>query len=82
MYMLLYHVLAYDFTLEESGVEADSATNSQVSSSCVVESLNQRISGSPYTEIDQLFQLTSLLGIPAPNRSKVTKVGLRWQRRI
>lgn len=28
--MLLYHVLAYDFTLEESGVEASSTTNKQV----------------------------------------------------
>ncbi|VDK38091.1 unnamed protein product [Taenia asiatica] len=30
VFMLLYHVLAYDFTLEESGVEASSATNKQV----------------------------------------------------
>uniref|UniRef100_A0A5K3FU08 J domain-containing protein n=1 Tax=Mesocestoides corti TaxID=53468 RepID=A0A5K3FU08_MESCO len=30
MYMLLYHVLAYDFTLEESGVDTSSATNTQL----------------------------------------------------
>ncbi|KAL5969309.1 hypothetical protein TSMEX_002951 [Taenia solium] len=30
VFMLLYHVLAYDFTLEESGVEASNATNKQI----------------------------------------------------
>lgn len=30
VFMLLYHILAYDFTLEESGVEASSATNKQI----------------------------------------------------
>ncbi|KAL7054934.1 hypothetical protein AAHC03_024428 [Spirometra sp. Aus1] len=30
LFLLLYHVLAYDFTLDESGVEADESTNSQL----------------------------------------------------